>query len=95
LENSRFQAFVRVANSLKNEDAQAMLAKTDTVFLLEVLLQRHVYGRPIELKRYTDIRQAVLFLLDILVENGSSAAFRMRDDFVTPSTEGLEPRVSK
>jgi len=26
----------------------------------------------------------VLSLLDILVEHGSSAAFRMRDDFVTP-----------
>jgi len=24
-------------------------------------------------------------LLDTLVENGSSAAFRMRDDFVTPA----------
>ncbi|MFZ2541604.1 MAG: hypothetical protein WAW75_07490, partial [Gallionella sp.] len=57
---------------------------TNTVFLLEVLLQRHVYGRPLELKREHGIRQSVLFLLDILVENGSSAAFRMRDDFVTP-----------
>jgi len=28
----------------------------------------------------------ILNLLDVLVENGSSAAFRMRDDFVTPAT---------
>jgi hypothetical protein len=83
-ERSLPEAFVRVANSLKRGDAQAMLAKTNTVFLLEVLLQRHVYGRPLELKREADVRQAVLYLLDILVENGSSAAFRMRDDFVTP-----------
>ena len=83
-ERSLPEAFVCVANSLKRGDAQAMLAKTNTVFLLEVLLQRHVYGRPLELKRETDVRQAVLYLLDILVENGSSAAFRMRDDFVTP-----------
>jgi hypothetical protein len=56
----------------------------NTVFLLEVLLQRYVYGRPLELKRDSNLRDAVLFLLDLLVENGSSAAFRMRDDFVTP-----------
>lgn len=84
-EQSLPEAFVSIANSLKHGDAQTMLAKTNTVFLLEVLLQRHVYGRPLELKRDTAIRQAVLFLLDILVENGSSAAFRMRDDFVTPA----------
>ena len=84
-ERSLPKAFVRVASSLTHGDAQAMLAKTYTVFLLEVLLQRHIYGRPLELKRDTDVQQAVLSLLDILVENGSSAAFRMRDDFVTPA----------
>jgi hypothetical protein len=83
-EQSLPQAFVRVADSLRRGDAQAMLRRTNTVFLLEVLLQRYVYGRPLELKRDPNVREAVLFLLDILVENGSSAAFRMRDDFVTP-----------
>jgi hypothetical protein len=83
-EQSLPEAFVRVANSLKRGKAQAMLQKTNTVFLLEVLLQRHVYGRPLQLKRDRAIREAVLFLLDTLVENGSPAAFRMRDDFVTP-----------
>ena len=83
-ERSLPDAFVRVANSLKRGDPQAMLQKTNTVFLLEILLQRHVYGKPLELKRDRAIREAVVFLLDSLVENGSSAAFRMRDDFVTP-----------
>jgi hypothetical protein len=83
-ERSLPEAFVRVAHSLKRGDAQAMLRRTNTVFFLEVLLQRHVYGRPLELKRDPGVRQAVLFLLDTLVENGSSSAFRMRDDFVTP-----------
>ncbi|MGB7542448.1 MAG: hypothetical protein WBM28_10580 [Burkholderiales bacterium] len=63
-----------------------MLKKTNTVFMLEVLLQRHVYGRPLELKRNPAIRDAVLLLLDLLVENGSSAAFQMRDDFVAPAS---------
>ena len=63
-----------------------MLAESNTVFMLDVLLQRYVYGRPLELKRDASIRDAVLFVLDCLVEAGSSAAFRMRDDFVTPVT---------
>ena len=61
-----------------------MLREANTVFMLEVLLRRHVYGRPLELKRERPIRDAVLYLLDILVEQGSSASFRMRNDFVTP-----------
>lgn len=51
--------------------------------MLVVLLQRYVYGRPLELKRQPAIRNAVLSILDTLVEAGSAAAFRMRDDFVT------------
>ena len=83
-EQSLPDAFVRVANRLRPGNIQRMLRKTNTVFMLEVLLQRHVYGRPLELKRDRLIREAVLFLLDTLVEQGSSRAFRMRDDFVTP-----------
>lgn len=79
-------AFVRVGDALRRGNTQRMLAKSDTVFMLEVLLQRYVYGRPLELKRDNGIRDAVLFILDCLVEAGSSAAFRMRDDFVTPAS---------
>ena len=77
-------AFIRIANRLQEGDPQQMMKTGDTVFHLEVLLQRSVYGRPMELKGQRDLREAVLSLLDLLVENGSSAAFRMRDDFVTP-----------
>ena len=84
-ERSLPDAFVRVGDALRRGNAQQMLAESDTVFMLEVLLQRYVYGRPLELKRDNDIRDAVLFILDCLVEAGSSAAFRMRDDFVTPT----------
>ena len=83
-EQSLPQAFIRIAKRLKQGDPRKMLMKGDTIFLLEVLLQRYVYGRPLELKRQKDLREAVLFLLDLLVEHGSSAAFRTRDDFVTP-----------
>lgn len=83
-EHSLPEAFVNIANRLRVGEPQLLLRKTNTIFMLEVLLQRHVYGRPLELKRERKLRDAVLFLLDLLVEQGSSAAFRMRDDFVTP-----------
>jgi hypothetical protein len=83
-EQSLPQAFIRISRRLQQGDPRQMLRDGNTVFLLEVLLQRYVYGRPLELKRQSELREAVLVLLDLLVENGSSAAFRMRDDFVTP-----------
>lgn len=83
-EQSLPDAFVRLANKLVTTDPNKLLRGRNTIYLLEVLLRRHVYVRPRELKRRTDLRTAVLHLLDVLVENGSSAAFRMRDDFVTP-----------
>lgn len=83
-EQSLPDAFIRIATRLKEGDPKQMIKKENTVFQLEVLLQRYVYWRPRELKRQRNLREAVLFLLDLLVEIGSSAAFRMRDDFVTP-----------
>lgn len=77
-------AFVRVADKLKAGNTSQMLRKGNTRFLIEVVLQKFVYGRPAELKRNQQLREAVMHILDSLVENGSSAAFRMRDDFVTP-----------
>lgn len=83
-ERSLPQAFVRIANWLANANAHEILTDSNTVFMLVVLLQRHVYGKATGLKRDPKIRNAVLLLLDTLVEAGSPAAFRMRDDFVTP-----------
>ncbi len=77
-------ALVPVVERLRRGDAHKLLGRSNTVFMLEVILQRYVYGRPIALKSDPALRDAVLVLLDLLVEQGSSAAFGMRDDFVTP-----------
>lgn len=84
-ERSMPAAFGRITNALRRGKAADMLRESNTVFMLEVLLQRHVYARPLELKRDRTLREAILYVLDVLVESGSSAAFRMRDDFVTPA----------
>jgi hypothetical protein len=83
-ETSLPKAFVILADSLAAGDPSMMLADGNTVFLLESLLRRHVYSEPYRLKSDPAVRTAVLALLDHLVEAGSSAAYRMRDDFVTP-----------
>ena len=83
-EQSLPNAFIRIERKLASEDAMRLLEKENTVFMLESLLQRYVYGRPLELKQRSVLQNSILDLLDLLVERGSSNAFRMRDDFVTP-----------
>jgi hypothetical protein len=83
-EQSLPHGFVVVANQLQAGKAQQMLSKDNTVFCLESLLQRFVYSQPFRLKSNAEVRSAVLTILDQLVDSGSSAAYRMRDDFVTP-----------
>ncbi len=78
------KAFVILVDSLAAGDPTVMLADQNTMFLLESLLRRHIYAEPHRLKSDPTVRTAVLALLDHLVEAGSSAAYRMRDDFVTP-----------
>jgi hypothetical protein len=86
-EQSLPQAFIRLSAALRMGDSTEMLADPNTIFMLEVLLQRHIYRRGWHLKRDPELRNAVLHLLDVLVEQGSSACFGMRDDFVTPLVE--------
>ena len=83
-ERSLPNGFVIVADRLSAGTPSKMLAGGNTVFDIETLLRRCVYGEPLRLKSNPKLRTAVLRILDELVEAGSSAAFRMRDDFVTP-----------
>jgi len=83
-EQSLPEAFIRLHAKMHDANAAELLSEGDSAFLLESLLLRYVYAKPFELKRRNDMRAAVLYLLDALVETGSSAGFRMRDDFVTP-----------
>jgi hypothetical protein len=77
-------SFVVVANRLQAGDACQMLSNDNAVFCLEAVLRRFIYSEPLRLKSEAGVRSAVLTILDQLVDFGSSAAYRMRDDFVTP-----------
>jgi hypothetical protein len=84
-ERSLPESFIRIAVRLRSGDPPHMLSEGNTVFMLERLLERHVYARPLELKKDRKMQAALLQLLDLLVDAGSSAAFRFRmRDFVTP-----------
>jgi len=83
-EQSLPEAFIRIAKKLISGDSRQFLGNSNTRFMLEVILQRYVYPKPLELKQKPELRDSVLSLLDLLVELGSSASFKMRDDFVTP-----------
>ena len=79
-------AFILIAEKMKAGNAKDMLSISNAVFCLESLLRQSVYSRPLELKSNARMRSAILEILDELVESGSSAAYRMRDDFVTPAS---------
>ena len=74
-----------VADILRAGELTGLLSSRNTVFYLESVLRRHVYGEPARLKSEPKLRAAVLYILDQLVEAGSSAAYSIRDDFVTPA----------
>lgn len=77
------EGFTYLADLLRRETS-VQLSFDNTISMLESILRRYVYGHPHAVKRSDDLRKAVLFILDALVERGSSVAYRMRDDFVTP-----------
>ena len=77
-------AFMVVGNLLRMENPSSLFSSKNTIFLLESSLQRHVYGHPERLKMDPNLRTNVLMILDHLIEAGSSAAYKMRDYFITP-----------
>ena len=81
------EAFKVVGSLLEKGDAVRMVSDSNIAFHLETLLRRFVYSEPHRLKSDSALRNAILGILDSLVAGGSSSAYRMRDDFVTPSAQ--------
>jgi hypothetical protein len=79
------KALLLIADKLKKTPTGTVLLIPEVIFFLEVIMRRWVYSQPGELKANLESREAVLLILDALVEAGSSHAYRMRDDFVSPS----------
>ena len=63
------------------------LLTENAVVMTESILQRYVSGQPRYLKTNPKLRSAILVIFDSLIDAGSSHAYKMRDDFVTPSVD--------
>ena len=77
-------AFKFVAAYFERGDSISIASNSEVIFCLESLVSRFVYSEPHRLKADQKLRDAVLVILDELISAGSSSAYRMRDDFVTP-----------
>jgi hypothetical protein len=76
-------ALVEVASKLDEAGNQLLLNET-AVFYLEEILTRLIYGGNVRIRTEAGLRHAALRILDALVDAGSSPAYKLRDDFLTP-----------
>ena len=79
-------SFEVIGQMLGKGDAIRIASDSSVAFNLETLLRPLVYSEPHRIKTDPPLRAAVLTILDALVAGGSASAYRMRDDFVTPSS---------
>lgn len=79
-------AFKVAGQILEKGDAVRIASDSNVAFNLETLLRPFVYSQPHRIKTDETLRQAILVTLDALVAGGSAAGYRMRDDFVTPTS---------
>ncbi|MDX9735539.1 MAG: hypothetical protein RBU36_15515 [Thermoanaerobaculia bacterium] len=76
-------ALADIAEKLAVGNAEVQL--TDRAVLrLEPIVSRLIYGGSIPIRRDDRLRTATLTILDRMIDGGSSSAYRMRDDFLTP-----------
>ena len=76
-------ALIDVAAQLTELASYALLNET-AIFYLEEILTRLIYGGNSRIRIESALRHATLRILDALVDAGSSPAYKLRDDFLTP-----------
>jgi hypothetical protein len=65
------------------------LLDDDAIFYLEQILGRLISGGNIRIRSDAQLRTTTLEILDAMVTRGSSAAYKLRDDFLTPIPLGV------
>ena len=79
-------ALIWLDDRLQHGNPAEMLNDRNSLFHLARILSPLVYARTGEIRRSPPLRDAVLRILDTLVKLGSSAAFRMREFLVSPTS---------
>lgn len=92
-DNSLPSALVSIADKYTDGLGEAVLTDTNIRWHLDAILSRLLFENLHALKKTEKLRVAVMDILDGLVYAGSSVAFQLRDDFVTPHTSvvSMEP----
>jgi len=73
-----------IAEQLRGGNTATLIADRNSLFLLTRVLTPIVYGRTSAAKTSRTLREAILVILDAMIDSGSSAAFRMREFLITP-----------
>jgi hypothetical protein len=77
------KALPAISEKLAALPYRSYLARS-TMESLENMLEPLIFSGASDIRRKPELRTAVLNLLNMLVDAGSSPAFKMRDDFLTP-----------
>jgi hypothetical protein len=78
------EALVLIAEKFPASLGEALPSDSNASFYLNAIVSRLMFADLPRLKSQPSIRAAILKVLDGLIESGSSIAFQLRDDFVTP-----------
>lgn len=78
------QALSWVDEILKKSDIRLLIGSRNELFNLSRILSPFVFGRTSLIRSDQALRDAALRILDAMVDQGSSAAYRMRDVLISP-----------
>ena len=78
------QAMSRLSERLTTGEPRRMLAGIMTLWNLETVLSGCIYGTPSVIRGSPRLLAATIHVLNEMVEQGSAAAFRMREFIITP-----------
>jgi hypothetical protein len=83
-------AFILIADKFGNHLGTSVLSDANLRWYLDALVARVIYEDLKKLKATPRLRKAIMCILDSLVQAGSSVAFLLRDDFVTPNSNAVD-----
>lgn len=88
-EDSLPNAFVLIVDKMGDDLVTALQADSNLGWYLDALVARTLFEQLAAVRSSRVLRDAMMKILDTLVHAGSSAAFQLRDDFVTPHAAAL------
>lgn len=70
--------------SMTKGNAEKIIKQINTAFHLENVLSRIIYTKGNTLRRQTQLQKALINFLNVLIDNGSSVAFQLRETIISP-----------